>query len=165
MFAGESTKVTVPTPTKYVLSLFPNGKMKYRMEKFDACIKSHKYAHRWPFPVMIYANIADTIDFDNAPEIISETCSFNAPLLGMAFATSYGFSQRMKKLKEDGWYNQGPDIQRGCFNFAMKSSGQSSQVRVALNFSGIPYLWVSKMEGKDDDKFDMLLNIAATLNN
>ena len=107
----------------------------------------HKFYFIWPFPEFI----------DGQEQVV-------------AYPTSYMFRARAKKLKESGYHNCGPVVDKKCFLFTKKvntDSGQStnSPIKIAINFSGEYFLWIDKGhdQAQTETQFDLLLNLIETV--
>jgi hypothetical protein len=81
-------------------------------------------------------------------------------------------------LKEQGWHNSGPMVEKNCFLFAKKVEDvvmsvngnqvfnkQNSPIKIALAFDGRWFIWIDKGldEEKVSDQFKMVLNILETV--
>jgi hypothetical protein len=112
----------------------------------------HKFHFIWPFAEYV---IVDGV-----------------PTTGViAYPTTYSFRQREKLLKEQGWHNSGPMVEKNCFLFAKKGEADkfgmknNSPIKIALAFDGRWFIWIDKglNEEKVNDQFKMILNILETV--
>lgn len=81
------------------------------------------------------------------------------------FGLSYKAKQRFRILKENGWHNGGPDIDRKCFFFYKKTITGNSPVRVGVKYHGDIFIWIGGHLACDekDEKIAMLLNMVNML--
>ncbi len=81
------------------------------------------------------------------------------------FGLAYKTKQRFRILKEAGWHNGGPNIEKKCFIFNKKVNGANIPIKIAVKYHGDVFLWIGgHMQGDEkDEKIAMLLNMVNML--
>lgn len=107
----------------------------------------HRFYFKWPFKVFY-----------------KESDDSQFPVEGYAcFDVGYSFKSTVKILKENGWHNSGPDLEKHCFFFRKKdpTSGENAPISIAVKWSGEVFIWAS---GKTkEEKMGQLINLVTMI--
>ncbi len=147
---AEANRPKYPQP-EYAIRYNYNG---WHVAKF--CPIQDKFTYRWPYAVSIAGTDLKMYEGPNEKQ---------APLVGIVgIQVGFGFRERMKQLKDAGWHNSGPDLEKRCFFFSMKQAGGQGNkpIQIALRFDASIAIWAGKPE--DNTITDQLINMVTMLN-